>query len=179
MKNEDINILSIKPETLEKSIQYINLENESDANKEIKKWNPLISKINNDINITQTKPEQIEEGSQYSLNIQNTIDKLNDINIIHNKPKLVDTEIQHEPEENQITKSEFDIISKLPKTDIGIQIEEEKNINKNNNLNQISKIKEEISIISKNNKPQKVDECTQYIKYYIKIIPRKRRKNLD
>ena len=163
-KNEAINILSIKPETLEKSIQYINLENESDANKEIKKWNPLISKINNDINIIQTKPEQIEEGSQYTNNIQNTIDKLNDINIIHNKPKLVDTEIQHEPEENQITKSEFDIISKLPKTDIGIQIEEEKNINKNNNLNQISKIKEEISIISKNNKPQKVDECTQYIK---------------
>jgi len=40
-KNEAINILSIKPETLEKSIQYINLENESDANKEIKKMESI------------------------------------------------------------------------------------------------------------------------------------------
>ena len=173
IKNNDINIIKIKPELTDTGVQYKPEENKithsnmdiiisniskEDNIKEGKQWNPVISKINNDINIINIKTKKIEEGSQ-SINIENKIDKNEQIKIIQNRPELIDTEIQHEYPDNQITKSKLDIISKIPKNDDSCQIEGIK-IYKNNN--EISKIKNEIIIIPK--KPEKVDECTQYVK---------------
>ena len=166
-ENNNINIINEKPKLIETGIQYQTSENKitkteldiiSKTSKEDKKWNPVISKVNNEINIINVKPEKIEEGSQYS-NIKNKIEKNDDINIIQERPKLVDTEIQHEPQDNFITKSKLDIISKISKNDESSQVEE---IILTRNNNKISKIKDDINIISK--KPEKVDECTQYVK---------------
>ena len=164
----DINIIPSKIKLIETGIQYKTLENKITKSKlniiskkikqEPKKWETIISKENNDINIINSKPEKIEEGSQYS-NIKNTINKNEEIKIIYNKPKLVDLEIQPEPQNNQITKSKFDIISKIPKNDECSQVDY---LIINNNRNKISKTNNEINI--KPTKIQKVDECTQYVK---------------
>ena len=164
----DINIIPSKIKLIETGIQYKTLENKITKSKlniiskkikpEPKKWETIISKENNDINIINSKPEKIEEGSQYS-NIKNTINKNEEIKIIYNKPKLVDIEIQHEPPSNQITKSKFDIISRIPKNDECSQVDY---LIINNNRNKISKTNNEINI--KPTKIQKVDECTQYVK---------------
>ena len=168
-KNEtnDINIINEKLKVIETGIQYQTSENKitkteldiiSKISKEDKKWNPVISKVDNKINILNIKPEKIEEGSQYS-NIKNKIEKNDDINIIQKRPQLIDTEIQHEPQDNFITKSKFDIISKISKNDATSQVEEKILAR---NINKISKIKDDINIIPK--KPERVDECTQYVK---------------
>ena len=171
-KNYDINIINTKPVLTEIGVQYKPAENEitkskldiiskiskEDYIKVAKKWNPEISKLNNDINIINPKTQKIEESSQYT-NVENKIEKNEQIKIIQKKPELIDTEIQHEYPDNRITKSKFDIISKIPKNDECCQVE--RNIIYKNN-NEISKIKNEINIIPI--KPKKVDECTQYVK---------------
>ena len=164
----DIHIIQSKPELIETGIQYKTLENKITKSKlniisktikeEPKKWETIISKENNDINIINSKPEKKEEGSQYS-NIKNTINKNDEIKIINKKPKLVDDGIQHETPNNQITKSKFDIISKIQKNDECSQVD---NLIINNSRNKISTTNNQINI--KPIKPQKVDECTQYVK---------------
>ena len=173
-KNEKNNINIIKKESkaIETDTQLKAFENKitkskfniiskiakEDYIKKENNWNPIISKPANDINIIYTKPKKIEEASQY-INIKNTINKNEQFNIIDKKPILVDIEIQHEPQDNQITKSKFDIISKISKNEQGSQIEI---IKAKPNNNEITKIKNEINIIS--TKPEKVEECTQYTK---------------
>ena len=172
IKSNDINIIKTKPILTEIGIQYKPSENKITKSKldiiskipkennikKAKKWNPIISKINNDINIINSKTEKIEESSQY-INIENKIDKNEQIKIIQKKPELIDTEIQHEYPDNQITKTKFDIISKIEKNDECSQVEK---ILINNNNNEIAKNINEINIIPI--KPKKVDECTQYVK---------------
>ena len=171
IKSNDINIIKSKPVLTEIGVQYKPSENKitkskldiiskiskENNKKETKKWNPIISKLNNDINIINPKTQKIEESSQY-INIENKIDKNEQIKIIQKKAELIDTEIQHEYPDNQITKSKFDIISKITKNDKSSQVEQ---IVINNN-NEISKNINEINIIPI--KPKKIDECTQYVK---------------
>ena len=76
----------------------------------IKKWKPIIVRNNSAINIlpSKTKQKTIETGIQY-IKQENSIYQIPHIKIIHNKPKLIDAEIQHEPENNYIDKKVLEI----------------------------------------------------------------------
>ena len=80
-------------------------------------WETEITKIKNDVNILYSKPET-EENSAQCIKIDNLIDENSQLEIIHKKPKLIDTEVQHEPEINFIDKQKLIVEIKGEKKEV-------------------------------------------------------------
>ena len=70
-------------------------------------WKTEIAKEKNDINIIFNKPKKVESGAQYTK-IENEIGQTKQIEIIQNKPEVVDEEVQNEHQDNYIN-NEFAI----------------------------------------------------------------------
>ena len=76
----------------------------------IKEWKQIIVRNNSAINIlsSKTKQKTIQTGIQY-IKKENFIYQIPYIKIIHNRPKLIDAEIQHDSKNNYIDKRVLEI----------------------------------------------------------------------
>jgi len=79
-----------------------------------KAWNNQVTNISeNSINLGYKKPKTCEAGSQY-IQTKNSIGKTKELEIIRNKPKMVDDEVQHEYEDNYIEAESLEIKGTKP-----------------------------------------------------------------
>ena len=113
-------------------------------------WETEITKVKNDINILYSKPETLENSAQ-CIKIDNIIDENSQLEIIHNKPKYIDTEVQHEPEINYIDNEKLIVEIKGEKKEVSESVTQyekpESKIIKNYPISFIGKPKEKKIII--------------------------------
>ena len=84
-------------------LKIISKIQKEDDGTQAESWKTEITKEKNDINIIFNKPKKVESGAQYTK-IENEIGQTKQIEIIQNKPEVVDQEVQNEHQDNYINK---------------------------------------------------------------------------
>ena len=99
-----------KPHRVTKSkLNIISQVKKKEQSQQSGSWNKLISPLkNNNINLSYSN--KLRENSYKN----NTIDDWKEIEILSNKPKMIDDEVQHEYEENQIEAESLEILRLKP-----------------------------------------------------------------
>ena len=100
-----------KPHRVTKSkLNIISQIQKKEQSQQSDSWNKLISPLkNNNINLSYSK--KLRENSYKN----NTIDDWKEIEYLSNKPQMIDDEVQHEYEENQIEAESLEILRLKPK----------------------------------------------------------------
>ena len=107
-----------------------------DAGQQLDPWYTEIDYLENTVAYEIDRPKKVENGSQYTQ-AKNIKGKVEQINIIGSKPKMVDDSVQHEYEENYIEFDELEIPATKPKRS-------ESKVSKENKFSIISKKKKEV-----------------------------------
>ena len=107
-----------------------------DAGQQLDPWHTEIDYLENTVAYEIDRPKKVENGSQYTQS-KNIKGKVEQINIIGSKPKMVDDSVQHEYEENYIEFDELEIPATKPKRS-------ESKVSKENKFSIISKKKKEV-----------------------------------
>ena len=107
-----------------------------DAGQQLDPWYTEIDYLENTVAYEIDRPKKVENGSQYTQS-KNIKGKVEQINIIGSKPKMVDDSVQHEYEENYIEFDELEIPATKPKRS-------ESKVSKENKFSIISKKKKEV-----------------------------------
>ena len=132
-----------------------------DMGQQMEPWHTEIDYLENTVAYEHSKPKTIESGSQYT-NSRNIKGKTEQIQILRNKPLMIDDSIQHECEENYIEQEYMEIIGSKPLTrENNSQYENIKlKTSKQDNFNIIIKKKKEIE--------KKIETCEKAINTSIK-----------
>ena len=107
-----------------------------DAGQQLDPWHTEIDYLENTVAYEIDRPKKVENGSQYTQS-KNIKGKVEQINIIGSKPKMVDDSVQHEYGENYIEFDELEIPATKPKRS-------ESKVSKENKFSIISKKKKEV-----------------------------------
>ena len=118
-----------KPKKIIKSsiLNFISNIKKREQSQQSNNWNDaIIPYIDNSLDIIHTRPKMKESGSQFTQ-VENTIGKRRQLEILTSKPEMVDNEVQHEYEENCIEAESLEILRIKPKyIDNAVQYERKK-----------------------------------------------------